>query len=198
MDFKSAAKLGAYISKDYAEDIFRLLVNYKDISASETASRLHLHIRTAQDFLDAMASLDILDKTEVFEKKRPYFRYSLKKKKIAMDIDLESLLKKEQPGEKLSEKIREKKNAGARFTTDRYHPRFNSVVIWIGEGRERKERRISLTIPQGTFLYHLPFPTAKFMTISDIMQKAGVDESHSPEILDMLELLESYGVIDRK
>ena len=77
MDFRNAAKLGTYLSKDYAEDFFGLLVNYQDISASEAVSRLGLHIRTAQDFLEAMASLGILEKEEVYEKKRPYFRYSL-------------------------------------------------------------------------------------------------------------------------
>jgi len=198
MDFKTAAKLGAYISKDYAEEIFRLLVNYKDISASELASRLSLHIQTAQDYLEAMASLGILAKKEVYEKKRPYFRYSLKKKKIVMDIDLASLLRKKQPEGKLSKKIRENKDAGARFTTARYDPYFSSVAIWIGEGRERKERKINLTISQGKFLYRLPFPTAEFLTISEIMQKAGVDKAYSPEILDIVELLEKYGVIKVK
>lgn len=195
MDLKSAAKLGFYISKDYAEDFFRLLVNYKDISASEAASRLNLHTQTAQDFLEAMTSLDILVKKEVYEKKRPYFRYSLQKKKIVMNIDLASLLSKKQPEGKLSQKIRENKDADARFTTARYDPYFSSVVIWIGEGREREERKISLTIPQGKFLYKLPFPTAEFQTISEIMQKAGVDKAQSPEILDIVELLEKYGVI---
>jgi len=51
MDYHIAAKLGASLSKEYAEDFFKLLVNYQDISASEAASRLNLHIRTAQDFL---------------------------------------------------------------------------------------------------------------------------------------------------
>ncbi|UCC41279.1 MAG: hypothetical protein JSV96_07610 [Candidatus Aminicenantes bacterium] len=198
MDFNSAAKLGAFISKDYAEEIFRLLVNYKDISASEAASRLSLHVQTAQDFLEAMASLGILVKKEVYEKKRPYFRYSLKKKKIAMDIDLASLLEQKQPEGKLSKNIRESKNAGARFTTARYDPYFSSVVIWIGEGRDRKERKINLTIPQGKFLFQLPFPTAEFLTIAEIMQKTGVDKVHSPEILDIVELLEKYGVIELK
>ena len=78
MNFKEAAKLGNYLAKDYAEDFFTLLVNYQNISASEAASRLGLHIRTAQDFLDAMVELDVLEKEEVYEKKRPYFRYSLK------------------------------------------------------------------------------------------------------------------------
>ncbi len=198
MDFKTAAKLGTYFAKDFAEEIFRLLVNYKDISASEAASRLNLHIQTAQDFLEAMTSLGILSKKEVYEKKRPYFRYSLKKKKIVMDIDLASLLEQKQPEGKLSKKIRENKNSGARFTTARYDSYFSSVVIWIGEGRDRKERKINLTIPQGKFLYHLPFPTAEFLTIAEIMQKSGVDKAHSPEILDVVELLEKYGVIQVK
>ena len=94
MDFKTAAILGTYISKDYAEDFFKLLVNYHDISASEAASRLGLHIRTAQDFLDAMASLGTLNKVEVYEKKRPYFRYSLQTQHIQMEIDLTKIEKK--------------------------------------------------------------------------------------------------------
>jgi len=198
MDFKTAAQLGTYFAKDFAEEIFRLLVNYKDISASEAASRLNLHIQTAQDFLEAMTSLGILSKKEVYEKKRPYFRYSLKKKKIVMDIDLASLLEQKKPEVKLSKKIRENKNSGARFVTARYDPYFSSVVIWIGEGRDRKERKIILTIPQGKFLYQLPFPTAEFLTIAEIMQKSGVDKVHSPEILDVVELLEKYGVIQVK
>ena len=198
MDFKTAAKLGAYFSKDYAEDIFRLLVNYKDISASEAASRVNLHIQTAQDFLDAMTSLGILSKKEVYEKKRPYFRYSLKKKKIVMDIDLASLLEYKQPEGNLSRKIRENKNSGARFTTARYDPYFSNVVIWIGVGRDRKERKINLTIAQGKFLFQLPFPTAEYLSLAEIMQRAGVDKSHSTEILDIVELLEKYGVIQVK
>jgi len=196
MDFKTAAKWGTYFSKGYAEDIFRLLVNYKDISASEAASRLNLHIQTVQDFLEAMASLDILSKKEVYEKKRPYFRYSLQKRKIVMDIDLASLLEQKQPEGKLSKKIRENKKSGARFTRARYDPHFSSVVIWIGEGRERKERKINLTVPQGKFLFHLPFPTAEFLTLAEIMQKAGVDKDHLPEILDVVELLQDVGVIE--
>jgi predicted transcriptional regulator len=198
MDFKTAAKWGAYFAKDYAEEIFRLLVNYKDISASEAASRLNLHIQTAQDFLEAMTSLDILSKKEVYEKKRPYFRYSLKMKKIVIDIDLASLLEQKQPEGKLSKKIRENKDSGARFTTARYDPYFSSVAIWTGEGRERKERKINLTIPQGKFLFQLPFPTAEFLTVAEIIQKAGVDKIHSPEIIDVVELLEKYGVIKVK
>lgn len=195
MDFKTAARFGAYFSKGYAEEIFRLLVNYKDISASEAASRLNLHIQTAQDFLEAITSLGILSKREVYQKKRPYFRYSLKKKKISLDINLASLLEQKQPERKLSKKLRENKDSGARFTTARYDPYFSSVVIWIGEGRDRKERKINLTIQQGKFLFHLPFPTAEFLTIAEIMQKAEVDKIHSPEILDIVELLEKFGVI---
>ena len=195
MDFKTAAKLGTYISKAYAEEVFKLLVNYKDISASEAASRLNLHVQTAQDFLEAMASLGILAKEEVYEKKRPYFRYSLKKHKIVMDIDLASLLRKQHPEEKLSKKIRENENVRARFNTARYDPFFSSVVIWVGEGREREERKINLTVPQGKFLYQLPFPTAEFQKISEIMKKTGVDKAHSAEILDIVEVLEKFGII---
>ena len=89
MDFKKAAIISNYISKDYAEKIFKLISTYQDISASEAASRLDMHIRTVQDFLDIMALYDIIEKKEVFEKKRPYYRYSSKKHKIEIIIDLD-------------------------------------------------------------------------------------------------------------
>ena len=49
-------------------------------------------------------------------------------------------------------------------------------------GREREERKIKLTTPQGKFLYHLPFPKAVPLSVADIMQKAGIDETLAPEI----------------
>jgi len=199
MDFKKAAILGSYISKDYAEDLFRLLATYRDISASEAASRLNMHIKTVQDFLEAMAFLDILSKEEVFEKKRPYYRYTLKKRRITMDINLDPLFEvQSKPEGKLSVKIREKKNAGARFTTARNNQYISSVVKWTGEGRERKERKINLTIPQGKFMYHLPFPSADFKSVSEIMQIAEVDKNNTSEILDIIDVLLEYGVIEKE
>jgi hypothetical protein len=195
MDFATAAKLGTYISKDYARDMFELLAKYRDISASEAASRLGLHIRTAQDFLEAMESLGILSKEEVYEKKRPYYRYTLAQPKITMEIDLEGM-SAEGPGAETGELLREMKNSGAMFTTARGGSRISSVTIWTGEGRDRKERRISLTNAQGSFLFHLPFPNAKPMSSEAIIEKAGIDESYGPEIKDLVELLIEGGVIE--
>jgi len=197
MDFKKAAILGTYISKDYAEDLFRLLATYKNISASEAASRLNLHIKTVQDFLEAMASLDILDKVEATESKRPYFRYALKTRNIKMDIDLTPLFINEQPNSKLSFRIREMKNAKARFTVARNNQYISNVYIWIGEGRNRKERKLNLSIPQGRFLYHLPFPSAEPQSILTIMENAGVDGTHVSEILDIIDVLIKHQVIEK-
>lgn len=197
MDFKTAAILGSYISKDYAEDLFRLLATYKDISASEAASRLNMHIKTVQDFLDAMSSLEILSKVEVYESKRPYFRYSLKTNRIIMDIDLGPLSDpgKEQ-NDRLQNKIRENKNAGVRFTTARNNQYISNVSIWIGQGRDRTERKINLSIPQGKFLFHLPFPSAEFQSIENIMQNAGIESSNVSEILDIVDVLVGFSVIE--
>jgi len=195
VDFKTAAVLGAQISKDYAEDFFQLLVTYQDISASEAASRLGLHIRTAQDFLDAMASLDVLDKREVYEKKRPYFRYALKAQRIVMDIDLTQIRKPRTFGD-LDRKIREKAHAGASFSMARSGDRLSHVTFWTGSGRDRKEHRINLTDPQGAFLYHLPFPNAEFLSVADIMHRAGVDEELAPEILDIVDVLTRHKALE--
>ena len=196
MDFKKAAILGLYISKDYAEDLFRLLVAYNDISASEAASRLDMHIKTVQDFLEAMASLDILSRKEVFEKKRPYYRYSLRKRHITMDLDLNPLYEKQSNQEGPTLFIRERKNAGARFATARNNQYISSVVIWFGTGRERKERKINLTLSQGKFLFHLPFPSADFQGINGIMNKAEVSEEHNSEVIDIVNELIELKVIE--
>lgn len=198
MDFKQAAILGSYISKDYAEDLFRLLATYTSISASEAASRLDLHIKTVQDFLEAMSDLGFLVKEEVYEKKRPYFRYMLKKKKISMDLDLVPVFPKSTTDDRTDLRIRERKNAGARFTTSRNNQYISNVVIWIGQGRERTERRINLTIPQGQFLFHLPFPSADFQSIHKIMEKADVDSSNLSEILDIVDALIEFNVIEQE
>ncbi|MBT3320803.1 MAG: hypothetical protein HN392_00805 [Anaerolineae bacterium] len=197
MNFKEAAQLGNYLAKDYAEDFFALLVNYQNISASESASRLGLHIRTAQDFLEAMTRLEILRKEEVYEKKRPYFRYTLQRERIQMDIDLTKIQQKQRP-EDLTRQIREKADAGANFSLARGGEYISHVSLWTGSGRDRKERKISLTRPQGLFLYHLPFPNADALPVADIIRKANVDEELAPEILDIIQLLEKYQVIETK
>lgn len=195
MDFLTAAKYASLLSKSYAEDIFALLVNYQAISASEVATRLDLHIKTAQDYLESLAELGIVSKEEVLEKKRPYYRYILQRNRIVIDIDLSQVIHK--PSDKsLSIPIREKENAGARFVVARSDDYITSVTIWTGNGRERAERKIKLTTPQGKFLFHLPFPKAAPLTISGIMHKAGIDENLAPEILDLVLLLEKFDVIE--
>ena len=195
MDYTTAAQLSAYLSKDYSADFFKLLVNYQDISASEAASRLSLHIRTAQDFLDGLAALGIVNKTEVHEKKRPYFRYNLTTQKIKLEVDLNEFAK-ENPGEGLARLVREMKDVGANFSVARSGDCFISVTIWEGDGRERKVNKISLTTPQGKFLFHLPFPQARPLTIADVMENAGVEPDYSTEIQDIVDELARLGVIE--
>jgi predicted transcriptional regulator len=195
MEFKTIAKIGSFVSKEYAEDFFELLVNYQDISASEAASRLGLHIRTAQDFLEGLADLGILNKEEVYEKKRPYFRYSLKVKKLSFEIDL-TQIKKEQTPRDMAQLIREKANTGANFSLARGGGYISSVSLWTGDGRDRKERKINLTKPQGLFLYHLPFPNAAFLSIAEIMRKAKVNVEFASEIIDIVRVLEKYEIIE--
>ena len=195
MNFETAARFGVILSKDYAEDFIKLLVNYQDISASEAASRLGLHIRTAQDFLENLTDLEIVSKAEVYEKKRPYFRYTLDQQTISIELDL-STYKKEHPGEGLARSIREKTGAEANFSLTRGGGAFSAVTIWEGEGRERTEKRISLTTPQGLFLFHLPFPQARAATIKQIMEKAEVDEEFSSEIQNIVDELIRLDVVE--
>ena len=196
MKFEDAARFGTYISKTYAIDIFRLLNNYRDISASEAASRLGLHIQTVQDFLETMAELNFLVKKEAFEKKRPYYRYTLQIQKIELEIDLNEELKNSNNDSLEFSGIREKKNAGIRFSLARNGQYFSNVSIWTGKGRERSEKKISLTTAQGKFLYNLPFPDGEFLSMEEIRIKAGIETEQMPEINDLIEELILFKVIE--
>jgi predicted transcriptional regulator len=196
MTFEEAASFGTYISKSFAKDIFRLLNNYRDISASEAASRLGMHIQTVQDFLEVMADLGILSKKETIERKRPYFRYTLQTQRITFELNLGEVLKNSESNSLENSKIREKKNAGVRFSLARNGQYFSNVTIWVGKGRERSEKKISLTTAQGKFLYNLPFPDGEHLTLEEICIKAGIDQEQISEIKDLVEELIQYKVIE--
>jgi hypothetical protein len=198
MDFKTLSRLSTLLSKVFAEDLLRLLVTHQTISASEAASRFGLHIKTAQDFFDELCRLDITEKEEVFERKRPYFRYKLKNPQIDIKFDLNSLYDRSRDEAGLDQKIRERKNAGAVFTTSKSNDAISSITVFSGEGRDRKERKISLTAAQGRFLFHLPFPTADFLTVQDIMNKSELTDDVSAEILDAVGILQEMGVLEYK
>jgi len=197
MDFRTASLLGLYISREYAEKIFRLLVTYSDISASEAASRLNLNITTVQSFLEGLSEVGVLKKVKVTEKKRPYNRYSLIRNKINFTLDLNNLAESNSSATKTTSlKIREKNDSGAKFNTARYDSFFSSIIIWQGTGRDKTERKINLTIPQGKFLLNLPFPGAVPLSIKQLLEKSELDETHLSEIKDIVNVLIDHNVIE--
>jgi hypothetical protein len=132
------------------------------------------------------------------ERKRPYFRYSLKSHIISFDINLSEELEKRTDSFLASLKIRERKNTGVLFSIARSGEYFSNVTIWIGAGRERKEKKINLTISQGKFLFNLPFPDGEYMTPDEIRIKSGLEAEQMPEILNLVEELISFKVIEIK
>lgn len=198
MNFDDIKLFGSYIGKDYAIEIFKLLVNYSSLSASEAASRLNLHIRTAQDFLEAMAKLNILKKEEVYEKKRPYFRYSLINLELNFNLDFEQLKSKSNPESKFEYEIREITNSPANFTVARNGNYFSTVTVWLGTGRQTEQRKINLTHAQGKFLYNLPFPDSNYLKVEEIANKADISSEFYNEIIDILDLLIDFKVIELK
>ncbi|MFC2164992.1 hypothetical protein ACFLT2_08360 [Acidobacteriota bacterium] len=197
MDFKKVSRLGSLLSKDYAEDFFKLLVTYQDISASEGASRLNLHIKTAQDFLDGLEEQGIVSKEEVYEKTRPYYRYSLEKRTLDIRVDLTSFIKENAIKDKLKWKIREKKHSGALFKTASNSNRIATVHFFSGKGRDRRERTLNMTNSQGIFLYHLPFPTEPHLEVEKIVNRAQISHSFIPEIVDILDILQTNKLIEK-
>ena len=196
--FDKLSNFGSYISKNYAKDILWVLYTYHDVSASEAATRLGLHINTVQEFLEAMYKSDILSREEVSVKKRPHFRYKLKSNKLTFDLNLNELFKNDAEPENTDMVIREHQKSTATFNRAKGKLSFSSVVIFEGKGRERKEKPINLTDAQGLFLYNLPFPDGHFQSITEIMKKAAIAENQIAEIIDLVNLLIEYHVIEKK
>ena len=48
----------------------------------------------------------------------------------------------------------------------------------------------------GQWFYNLLFPNTEFLSIAEVMEKADVGTDLVPEILDIVELLVKYGVIE--
>ena len=116
-----------------------------------------------------------------------------------MDFDLKQLADNGSDGISLDNvKIRETKNANCTFKTSPESNAFSSITIFTGEGRDREERRISLTTQQGKFLFHLPFPTEEPRTVHAILKKSGVKESYLNEILDIIQFMHEKEIIEFK
>jgi len=132
------------------------------------------------------------------EGKRPYYRYALEKYDIHLDLDLKQLLDGDKDKSMLNVNIRERKNNGAVFHTSNNQDLISGITLFSGEGRRRKERKINLTKHQGQFIFYLPFPNSDHMRIESIMKKAELAEDLAPEILDLINDLISFGIIETK
>ena len=197
-DSSKIALLGTLLSKKYARDLLRLLKAYQDISSSEAASRLNLHVQTVQEFLEGLTEVQLVSKEEIMEGKRPYFRYRLQKDSLKLSFNLADFLgaREERSVNENMLRIREKKNPGIQFTLGRGGDYFSAITVLVGQGRERKQRRINLTNAQGKFLYYMPFPDAEPRTIEEITEKSGVDNTYLPEIHHLIEDLAELNVIE--
>ena len=114
-----------------------------------------------------MSETGMLASEKVTEGKRPYNRYSLINRDIKISFNIAELKNVQVKSDHEELKIREAKDAGAVFNIARDKKSFSSVVIWIGKGRSKSERKINLTNAQGRFLYNLPFPTADHRSLNN-------------------------------
>lgn len=192
--FDELSRLSSALAKAYAADMFRLLMAYKDISATEASSRLGLHIQTVQEFLETLNEAGILERNEVNEGKRPYFRYTLNSENLQINVSLKDLVVDRTNEATL--RIKEYKNSGARFNLARGQEFFGSIS-WFDEGRRGKINRIKLTEHQGRFLYHLPFPDADSMSVQEILKSAGLEKEHFEEIMDLVSFLIEKQIIEK-
>lgn len=193
---RAFSKFSGLLGKSFAEEFFRLLLAYRSVSASEAASRLNLHVKTAQDFLEGLEELGIVSKQKVFEKKRPYFRFALERESFEIKVDLRELPGVAPPAEFESVLIREKKNSGCVFKASPRTGLPASVIFYTGKGRAKREWKVSLTENQGRFLYHLPFPTEAPAGFRAVLEKAGIEPAYEPEVSDIVRFLGEHGIIE--
>ena len=110
-------------------------------------------------------------------------------------------LKKQRPQRKMLAAqhldIKEKKNTNCVFKTSPKTGALSTVIFFSGKGRDREERKISLTENQGKFLYYLPFPTEEPKSIQSLLERASIDESYIDEIMDMVNFLIEHTIIER-
>jgi len=195
LQFSELQHLCGLLAKNYAADILRLLRLYESISASEAASRLGLHIKTAQDILDGLALCNFVNKMAITQGKRPYYRYFLIHTRVQFGFDIESLLDKPKLEDLRTKKFREQKNSGVIFNTSPKEDRIVSFVSVTGTGRKKTQQKFLLTQMQGRFLYSFPFPTELFLSVAEICSKAKIEDKYMDEILDIVDVLLMKNII---
>jgi DNA-binding MarR family transcriptional regulator len=198
VNFDDLSRLASMLSKHYARDLLRMLAVYRDLSASEAASRLDLHIKTVQDFLETLVQQGIAERREARDRRRPYYRYTLKSHQLVLNLNLRELADRGDSSDILNWKIRERKSANALFQSARKSSAISAVHLFGGTGRNRTERKIMLTPCQGRFLFHLPFPTQPFKAVLDMSLAAGIERDDLEEVLDIIRLLERHRVIEKQ
>ncbi len=198
MDFNRFSDLSNYFSKDYSGKAIRLLLISKALSATEIASRLNLHIKTVQDFLEGLVKFNIAEKEEILEGRRPFYRYSLCKSRMDISIDFNELFSEEEYLNLANCRIRELQNEDVQFHVRRNNDYITAVSIYEGDGRKKKEWKINLTRAQGRFLFNLPFPTAEPEKIKQLMAESGISPEDENEVLDLIKTLIDKKVIEIK
>ncbi len=116
---------------------------------------------------------------------------------MTITIDFAALYDKQAYQDRLKWCIREKKNSGAIFKTFSKTDFISTVHFFSGKGRNRLEKKISLTENQGKFLHNLPFPTEPYLSVADIIKKAKIAEASIPEILGIVDALLEHRIIEK-
>lgn len=194
MNYAEAAELCACIAKDHAGGFFRLLANYKDISAQEAASWTGVQLSEAEGFLESLTEHGIVEKKAVDEREVAQSRYSLRQQKIQISINISSDYKHLSHIGK-DRLVLRRDNASSELVLAKSGDRYRSVTIWKGMGRGRVKREIWLTPAQGKFLYFTPISESDPIPIQKVIEKAAVGNEREMEILLLVEELDHLNVI---
>lgn len=192
--YNEIKKLSLYLSRDYSDQIFHILLTYETVSASELASQLDLHIKTVQDFLEALADLKLLEAEKVVRHKRPYFRYKLIQDSINLNIDLSQVQEKSKlEFEDMTLRMTKLPTVMLNTVKDSAE----SVTLFLKKNRRMHQKKIKFTPIQGKFLKTVPAHNSSAALFTDLLKKAEIEEKHLDEIKEIVQILITNKVLDK-
>lgn len=195
---EKSRKLASLIGKEHTGRILYILYKTPNKSASRIAKILNIHIATAQSYLEDLEKLDIVKSKIKKQGIKPYKEYFLTKTRISIDIDLNELDAEDQEEQEILRrtKIREKKDLKILYETNQEKSIITRIHFYEDLGRKNIQYSLDLDEVEGKFTWFIPFPSADPQTILEIREKAGIYEFYQQKILNLIEKLEEFGLIE--
>ncbi len=188
-------KLAAVLGKEVTGRILAVLAHESYLSASDIASRLHIHIATAQKYLMEMKEAGLVNSRWRRSPTRPTEEYWLSKDKITIEIDLRSDVgRKDMESLANSLTLSLRRDVNVAIDSDDSKKMVSEILV-LGDGdRPIIGNRIKLDNVEGRFAWHLAEEPTN-VRVMDVVEKAELDSKYLPQIMDLVDKLTNIGAV---